>query len=123
MPELANVHTDAILSNISQKYSNAAYVGLQLLPVVPVKKESDKYYKYNSKADRFRIPQTLRAPKTESKTVDWKVTTGTYQCEEHALNDLIDDRERDNADSFLSSVLCGPKLLVIGNGDDDTRTP
>jgi predicted nucleotidyltransferase len=32
-------------------------------------------------------------------------------------------RERDNADSFLSSVLCGPKLLVIGNGDDDTRTP
>ena len=32
-------------------------------------------------------------------------------------------RERDNADSFLSSVLSGPKLLVIGNGDDDTRTP
>jgi len=31
--------------------------------------------------------------------------------------------ERDNADSFLSSVLSGPKLLVIGNGDDDTRTP
>ena len=32
-------------------------------------------------------------------------------------------RERDNADSFLSSVLSGPKLLIIGNGDDDTRTP
>ena len=102
MPELANVHTDAILSNISEKYSNAAFVGLQLLPVVPVKKESDKYYKYDSKADRFRIPQTLRAPKTESKTVDWKVTTGTYQCEEHALNDLIDDREKDNADKPLN---------------------
>ena len=102
MPELANVHTDAILSNISEKFSNAAYVGLQLLPVVPVKKESDKYYKYNSKADRFRIPATLRAPKTESKTVDWKVTIGTYQCEEHALNDLIDDRERDNADKPLN---------------------
>ena len=102
MPELANVHTDAILSNISEKYSNAAYVGLQLLPVVSVKKESDKYYKYDSKADRFRIPQTLRAPKTESKTVDWKVTTGTYSCEEHALNDLIDDREKDNADKPLN---------------------
>jgi predicted nucleotidyltransferase len=32
-------------------------------------------------------------------------------------------RERDNADSFVSSVLSDPKLLVIGNSDDDTRTP
>jgi len=102
MPELNNVHTDAILSNISIQYKNAAYVGLQLMPVVPVKKESDLYYIYNSKADRFRIPETLRAPKTESKTVDWKVTTGTYSCKEHALNDLIDDRERNNADSPLN---------------------
>jgi len=102
MPEPNNVHVDAILSNISIKYSNAAYVGLQLMPVVPVKKESDKYYIYNSKADRFRIPTTLRAPKTESKTVDWKTTTDTYQCEEHALNDLIDDRERNNADKPIN---------------------
>jgi len=102
MPELENVHTDAILSNISVQYKNAAYVGLQLMPVVPVKKESDLYYLYDSKADRFRIPVTLRAPKTESKTVDWKVITGTYSCDEHALNDLIDDRERNNADKPLN---------------------
>jgi len=102
MPEPNDVHVDAILSNISIKYSNAAYVGLQLMPVVPVKKESDKYYIYNSKADRFRIPTTLRAPKTDSKTVDWKMTTDTYQCEEHALNDLIDDRERNNADKPIN---------------------
>jgi len=102
MPEPNDVHVDAILSNISIKYSNAAYVGLQLMPVVPVKKESDKYYIYNSKADRFRIPTTLRAPKTDSKTVDWKMTTSTYQCEEHALNDLIDDRERNNADKPIN---------------------
>ena len=102
MPELENVHTDAILSNISVQYRNAAYVGLQLMPVVPVKKESDIYYIYDSKADRFRIPETLRAPKTESKTVNWKVTTGTYTCKEYALNDLIDDRERNNADAPLN---------------------
>ena len=102
MPELENVHTDAILSNISVQYRNAALVGLQLMPIVGVKKESDIYYIYDSKADRFRIPQTLRAPKTESKTVDWKVTTGTYSCNEHALNDLIDDREKNNADAPLN---------------------
>lgn len=102
MPEVENVHTDAILSNISVQYRNAAYVGQLLMPVVPVKKKSDIYYKYDSKADRFRIPQTLRAPKTESKTVDWKVTTDGYVCDEYALNDLIDDIERDNADAPLN---------------------
>ena len=102
MPELENVHVDAILSNISIQYRNAAYVGSLLMPVVPVKKRSDIYYIYNSKGDRFRIPETLRAPKTESKTVDWKVTTDGYVCFEYALNDLIDDAERDNADAPLN---------------------
>jgi hypothetical protein len=102
MPEPENVHIDQILTNISIQYRNAAYVGLEIMPVVPVKKRSDIYYIYDSTADRFRIPQTLRAPKTDSKTVDWKVTTDGYVCEEHALNDLIDDDERDNADKPLN---------------------
>jgi len=102
MPEPENVHTDKILTNISIMYRNAAYVGTEIMPIVPVKKKSDIYYIYNSKADRFRIPKTLRAPKTESRTVDWKVTTDGYVCNEHALNDLIDDDERDNADKPLN---------------------
>ncbi|MDO9555542.1 MAG: major capsid protein [Atribacterota bacterium] len=102
MPELENVHKDAILTNISVMYRNAAYVGTEIMPIVPVKKKSDIYYIYDSKDDRFRVPQTLRAPKTESRTVDWKVTTGGYVCDEHALNDLIDDIERDNADKPLN---------------------
>ncbi|GAF80466.1 unnamed protein product [marine sediment metagenome] len=102
MPEPANVHVDKILTNISIMYRNAAYVGTEIMPIVPVKKKSDIYYIYNSKADRFRIPKTLRAPKTESRTVDWKVDTDGYVCDEHALNDLIDDIERDNADKPLN---------------------
>ena len=102
MPEPENVHIDKILTNISIMYRNAAYVGTQIMPIVPVKKRSDIYYVYNSKADRFRIPKTLRAPKTDSRTVDWKVTEDGYKCDEHALNDLIDDIERDNADKPLN---------------------
>ena len=102
MPGPENVHKDQILSNISIMYRNAAYVGTELMPIVPVKKKSDIYYMYDSIADRFRIPKTLRAPKTESRTVDWKVTTDGYNCDEHALNDLIDDIERDNADKPLN---------------------
>jgi len=102
MPEPENVHIDQVLTNISIMYRNAAYVGTQIMPIVPVKKKSDIYYIYDSKANRFRIPLTLRAPKTESRTVDWKVTTDGYVCDEHALNDLIDDIERDNADKPLN---------------------
>lgn len=102
MPELENVHIDKVLTNISIMYRNAAYVGTQIMPIVPVKKKSDIYYIYDSKDDRFRVPKTLRAPKTESRTVDWKVTTDGYVCDEHALNDLIDDIERDNADKPLN---------------------
>ncbi len=102
MPEPENVHKDTILTNISIQYRNAAYVGTQIMPIVPVKKKSDIYYIYDSKADRFRIPKTLRAPKTESRTVDWKVTTDGYVCDEHALNDLIDDIEKKNADKPLN---------------------
>ncbi|RXG64276.1 hypothetical protein ES695_13325, partial [Candidatus Atribacteria bacterium 1244-E10-H5-B2] len=89
MPEPENVHIDKVLTNVSVMYRNAAYVGTQIMPIVPVKKKSDIYYIYDSKADRFRVPFTLRAPKTESRTVDWKVTTDGYVCDEHALNDLI----------------------------------
>jgi len=102
MPEPENVHTDKILTNISIMYRNAAYVGTEIMPIVPVKKKSDIYYIYNSKADRFRIPKTLRAPRSESRTVDWEVTTDGYVCDEHALNDLIDDIERDNADKPIN---------------------
>jgi len=102
MPDVGSVHTDAILSNVSEMYRNAQFVGLEMLPVVAVKKESDNYYKYNSKADRFRVPNNLRAPKSDSKMIDWKVTTDNYACKEYALNDLIDDREKNNADKPLN---------------------
>jgi len=102
MPGPENVHKDQVLTNISIMYRNAAYVGTQIMPIVPVKKKSDIYYIYDSKADRFRIPKTLRAPKTDSRTVDWKVTEDGYVCDEHALNSLIDDIEKDNADKPLN---------------------
>ncbi len=40
MPDVGSVHTDAILSNVSEMYRNAQYVGLEMLPVVAVKKEA-----------------------------------------------------------------------------------
>lgn len=100
MPEPNDVHVDQVLTGMSVQYKNASFIANQVLPIVSVKKESDKYFVYD-KRDRFAVPNTLRAPKTESKQASWNVDTDTYACEEHALNDLIDDREYANADKPL----------------------
>jgi hypothetical protein len=99
MPDIKDIHVDAVLTSISIAYVNAGFVADLVMPRVKVKKESNLFYKYGR--EKFRIPETLRAVKTEYKRVDWTVTTDTYQCHEYGLEEPIDDRERDNADDPL----------------------
>lgn len=92
-----SVHVDAALSNISVMYKNAAFVAEQVLPVLPVLKESDKFYKYN-KQDAFKLPETARADGTEANEASLSISTDDYAVVEHALRDIVTDRVRDNAD-------------------------
>jgi hypothetical protein len=98
-PDISDVHQDAVLSGVSVKYTNDEYIADQVMPVIPVKKESDIYYKYTR---NWKLPQSKRAAGAEANEVEWNVTTDTYSCEEYALKDLIPDRVRNNADNPLS---------------------
>jgi hypothetical protein len=93
-----DVHVDAVLSGVSIRYSNEEMIADQVMPVIPVKKESDKYYTYTR---AWRLPQSQRAAGAEANEVEWNVDTDTYSTEEYALKDLIPDRVRDNADNPL----------------------
>jgi len=97
-PTEKDVHVDSVLSGVSIRYTNDELIADQVLPVVPVKKESDKYYTYTR---AWKLPQSERAAGAEANEVEWNVGTDTYQCEEYALKDLIPDRVRDNADNPL----------------------
>lgn len=97
-PTEKDVHVDAVLSGVSIRYTNDELIADQVLPVVPVKKESDKYYRYTR---NWRLPQSKRAAGAEANEVEWNVDTDTYSCEEYALKDFIPDRVRDNADNPL----------------------
>ena len=102
MPTFASTHTDTLLTRFSRQYPlGSGFVGLSILPEVPVGKESGLYFRYN-KGDQARIPYTKRALRTESRRVTWRVDTNSFKCEEYALNDLIDDREYQQADSPLN---------------------
>lgn len=97
-PTEKDVHVDSVLSGVSIRYSNEEFIADQVLPVIPVKKESDKYYIYTR---AWKLPQSKRAAGAEANEVEWNVSTSTYQTEEYALKDMIPDRVRENADNPL----------------------
>lgn len=108
-PQISDVHQNAVLSGISRKYTNDVMIADQVLPVLPVKKESDFYYTYTR---NWRLPQSKRALGAEANEVDWNVSTDTYACEEYALKDFIPDRLRANADKPLNMDVDTTENLV-----------
>jgi hypothetical protein len=94
-----DVHIDQLLTNISIKYSNLAYIADRLFPQVPVNKQSDKIPAYD-KSHWFRNEARLRAPGTKSEGGGWAVdTSATYFCDRFSYRHEIDDETRDNADA------------------------
>lgn len=101
MPLISQVVFDELLTNVSLQYqpTQGGYLADQVLPAVPVKKESAIYWKYDK--SRFDVPDALRAPRSHYNKIDWKTTQDSYSAQEFGLEGEIDDRERDNAASPL----------------------
>jgi hypothetical protein len=74
---------DPILSEIAQGYKNSAMVGMNLFPSVPVMQRGGKIISF-SKED-FALYNTIRAPGTNTKRVQFGYTSGNYALEQHAL--------------------------------------
>lgn len=99
-PTQSDLHVNAPLTNVSVAYVQAAdsYIADKVFPKVPVKKQSDLYWKY-SKSDWRRTDVQKRAPSTESPGVGWNVDTDTYFAHVYAVHKDVDDQIRANADS------------------------
>lgn len=97
MPTKTEVHIDSALTNLAIVYRNLQFVAEQIFPVVPVMKESDKYYIFGR--EEMRSVQTERALGAEAGEVDWNVTNAGYNCDEYSLRHLVPDRIMENADS------------------------
>lgn len=102
-PTANDVHVDAILTNISVAYiqEQAAYIASRVFPIIPVEKQSDKYFTY-SKGDWFRDEAQLRAPATESAGSGYTLATSTYSTQVYAFHKDVDDQVRANADTPLN---------------------
>lgn len=102
-PTSNQVHVDAILTNISVGYMQMAenFVATKVFPVVPVSKQSDKFYTY-TKNDWFRDEAQRRADATESAGGGYNLSTDSYQADVYAFHKDIGDQTRANADAPIN---------------------
>jgi hypothetical protein len=108
-----NVHIDVVLTQISVAWPNEGLVGQVLFPSVPVNKQSNKYYIFQGREGWYPALDDARAPGSEANEIPGlTVSTGSYYCQEHALQIAVTDEERENADSPLSPDVDGAEMLA-----------
>lgn len=112
MPEVSQVHIDAALTNVSVAYRNPDHIADVVAPQVAVRKQSDKYYIYDAERERFRQTNDRRAPGAEADEVDFALSTDSYYCEDHALESVIPDEERENADPVIQPDIDRTEFLM-----------
>jgi hypothetical protein len=118
-PTRSDVHVNRPLTNISIAYIQRAqdFVADKVFPIVPVMKQSDRYFKY-TKDYWFRTAAAKRAPASESAGSGFKVdNTPSYFADVWALHQDIDDQTRANSDQPIDldrdSVLFVTQQLLL----------
>lgn len=102
-PTQNQVHVDAILTNISVAYMQKAenFIANKIFPIVPVEKQSDKFFKY-TKNDWFRDEAQRRADATESAGGGYNLLTDSYNADVWAFHKDVGDQTRANADAPIN---------------------
>lgn len=103
-PTPGDVHVNTPLTNVSIAYlqSQTEFVAAVCCPLIPVNKQSDRYYVY-SKGDFQRDQMQLRAPGAPAATSGYRLdNTPNYFADVWALSKPIPDQLRGNADAVLN---------------------
>ena len=102
-PSRGDVHSDAVLTNVSVAYMQKAenFIATRVFPVIPVSKQSDIYYTY-PKSAWFRDEVETRADGTESAGSGYSVSTDSYACEVRAFHKDIGPQAMANQDNPIN---------------------
>jgi hypothetical protein len=102
-PSYSDVHVNRPLTNISIAYIQSAtnFVAGKVFPIVPVAKQSDRYFVYD-RGDFNRDTAEVRAPSTESAGDGYALdNTPTYYAHVYAIHKDVDDQTAANSDDPL----------------------
>lgn len=103
-PTRSDVHVNRPLTMISIAFIQKAqdFVADKVFPIVPVMKQSDRYFVYTQDF-WFRTAAQKRGPATESAGGGFKLNnTPSYFCDVWAVHMDVDDQTRSNADTPLN---------------------
>lgn len=106
-----DVHIDAAISNILLDYRPQGFIADQIAPIVPVTKQSDRFYKI-SQADKFRTTPDYRAPGAEPNLISFDVSSDGYYCDNYALGTYVTREELANADMALDARKLKSQLVT-----------
>ncbi len=101
MPDVSKVHESTALTQLSVAYSDNKYVADEVFPAAPVQKQSDVYYLIDPTREGLRQVDDARAPGAKANEWDFTTSTDNYYCNGHALDAIVPDEERANADAAL----------------------
>lgn len=102
LPGRSDVHVDVPLTNISVAFmqDNNAFVADRVFPIVPVEKQTNKYFTIPRGAF-FRDGMEVRAAGAEPALANYQMSTDNYAADVYALAKDLADQVRSNYDSPL----------------------
>tara|TARA_R110002012_G_scaffold126758_1_gene278792 strand:- start:2024 stop:2992 length:969 start_codon:yes stop_codon:yes gene_type:complete len=97
-----SAHIDAALTDISLAYKQDAdaFKAESIFPVVPVAKQSDKYFTFD-KAAWLRSEAGQLAPGAETRGANFTLSNSSYYCDVIGVHMDVSDQLRGNADEAL----------------------
>jgi hypothetical protein len=104
-------HIDSYLSGLLIGYRPRNFIADQILPVVPVNKQSNVYAKI-LKDDWFRNEVADRAPGTLANEIGYKVSSDTYFCPNYEFRHGIPIETINNADQPHAPAQRGAEFIV-----------
>lgn len=108
-----NLHVDVPLSNVVVGRRPPGFIADQFIPITPVDKQSNTYWKFNV-GDNMRLEPglTYRAPSTEARKVHMNVSSDGYYCKNYALGTDWPVEDEVNADSILRWAEANATMLT-----------
>ena len=98
------LHHATLLSQYAQDWrppNEGYYVVGDLFPIVPVAKEFDDYARFNASSWR-QTANSVVGPTGDVSRVDfYRDSDGSYRAKPHALEGVVDHKERDSADDVV----------------------
>ena len=110
----ADVHIDSALSNIAVAYrpNTGRFIADRVMPVLPVSRRSDKYFRYASSAFLDLSRANIAGQMGRPAQVSWNMSTTPFAVADYGLMDFVPADVESNADAPLRPLMDATEILT-----------